>query len=111
MKEPPSQRFQLSRGQSLHIYASRGMHIVAVRGALQVRFAPRWLGEQMVVQEMAVYEGDAHVVQCAGPATVFAPAEAEVRCVSVAAGARCAGLLRALIERACKGLAGICRHA
>lgn len=105
MTEGIPERSRLGRGQALHRHAKRGEIIVAARGALRIRCAPQWLGERMLTQDVALREGEAHVVRESGWIAVCAQEDAEVVCMAAP------GILQTWLNRLRRRLAGRPRGA
>lgn len=74
-------RTALRRRQSLHLYAGHATTIVATASAVQVDYAPTWLGEQMMQEKISLQEGDAHVVRKAGWLAISTPADRATVCI------------------------------
>lgn len=74
-------RAALRRGQSLHLHAGHAATIVATAGAVQIDYAPTWLGEQMLQEKISLQEGEAHMVRKTGWLAISTPADGATVCI------------------------------
>jgi hypothetical protein len=90
----------LQRGQCFHLHVSRGMQIVAVRGACDIIGPAEWLAEQVIRPRTALREGEAHTMPHGGQVVIESRGDAEVRCIPAERGMSAAvRRLAAFIER------------
>jgi hypothetical protein len=68
----------LKPGQTLHVYAKKGTHVVATKGKLIVAEAPVWLTDQLIERKMVVHDGEYYVVQQTGWIALEAHESAEL---------------------------------
>lgn len=107
MKEQVPQQVRLGKGQSLHTFMPAGTTIVAAQGGVRVTGPLKWIGEQAVQSDLLLREGEAHVTQIAGWASISAVSCAEIRCfVAEPWYATLNQRLRALLPRRSTSLAG-----
>jgi hypothetical protein len=84
----------LAAGQRLHFAVDAGTTLLAVRGAVRIEEAPRWLAERMVPVGRQLAEGQAYVVEQTGWLCVQALGEAQLaRVLPRTLAARLAGWL------------------
>jgi hypothetical protein len=80
MDEELPARTKLARGQVLHFHAPGGTMIAAAEGAVSVRPAPTWIGEQLMQEKSDLAEGEAHRIRQSGWVAVLALSDAEIIC-------------------------------
>lgn len=74
-----STTWQLSAGDSRLLHVAAGTRWVAARGMLRLSEPPRWLGERVLGPCVTLHDGEAHVFESAGWATVQALADSTLR--------------------------------
>jgi len=93
MNTAPHTTHSLLPGQARHLALARGDVLMASRGALVLRAAPRWIAEGMHSPVHRLGEGEFHLVEESGWVMLEATSSAADACVWVASG-RSAGAAR-----------------